>query len=292
MANSRVIFSLYIDIPKKDLDYQSPYQGDNIPKTERTKIEFQKYYGKLLACKQKYANDIGVPFLMYEYDDNFKLYKKWFNHHYPQITEYNIVNFYKLQIMNTLCRTYDEVLYLDFDVVPMTNENFFEEHDLSKGIAIKDNNNLARKDLKQLHKGRVIESIRSPTAKYWNCFALLESNGYNTDNDVFNTGIVGISSHHMRRLGYFDNLEIILKQMDELKTDEMYPEYIREMFGWDNETIWSYLIKTRELPVQWLHWQWHLFYDRYKVVPNKSKFVHVINKKFSEVFDYYETNCL
>ena len=287
----RVIYSLYIDIPKEELDYQDPYYGDDMPKTERTKLEFQKYYDKLLACKQKYADDIGVPFLMYEYDDDFKLYKKWFNHYYPQITEYNIVNFYKLQIMHELCRHYDEVLYLDFDVVPVTKENFFEEHDLSKGIAIKDNNNLAKKTLREL-RNRPVESIRSPTAKYWNCLALLESNGYNTDNDVFNTGIVGISAQHMKQLAYFDNIENMIKQMDDLKNDEMYPEEIREMFGWDNETIWSYLVKTRELPVQWLHWQWHLFYDRYKVVPKRSRFVHVINKKFAEVFDYYETNCL
>ena len=287
----RVIYSLYIDIPKEELDYQDPYYGDDIPKTERTKLEFQKYYDKLLACKQKYADDIGVTFLMYEYDDDFKLYKKWFNHYYPQITEYNIVNFYKLQIMHELCRHYDEVLYLDFDVVPVTKENFFEEHDLSKGIAIKDNNNLAKKTLREL-RNRPVESIRSPTAKYWNCLALLESNGYDKDNDVFNTGIVGISSQHMKQMAYFDNIENMIKQMDDLKNDEMYPDEIREMFGWDNETIWSYLVKTRELPVQWLHWQWHLFYDRYKVVPKRSRFVHVINKKFAEVFDYYETNCL
>ena len=287
----RVIYSLYIDIPKEELDYQDPYYGDDIPKTERTKLEFQKYYDKLLACKQKYADDIGVTFLMYEYDDDFKLYKKWFNHYYPQITEYNIVNFYKLQIMHELCRHYDEVLYLDFDVVPVTKENFFKEHDLSKGIAIKDNNNLAKKTLREL-RNRPVESIRSPTAKYWNCLALLESNGYDKDNDVFNTGIVGISAQHMKQLAYFDNIENMIKQMDDLKNDEMYPDEIREMFGWDNETIWSYLVKTRELPVQWLHWQWHLFYDRYKIVPKRSRFVHVINKKFAEVFDYYETNCL
>ena len=287
----RVIYSLYIDIPKEELDYQEPYYGDDIPKTERTKIEFQKYYDKLLACKQKYADDIGVPFLMYEYDNDFKLYKKWFNHYYPQITEYNIVNFYKLQIMHALCRNYDEVLYLDFDVVPVTKENFFEVHDLSKGIAIKDNNNLAKKTLREL-RGRPIESVRSPTAKYWNCHALLQANGYDTDNDVFNTGIVGISAQHMKQLAYFDNIEGIIKEMDELIDDGMYPDEITQMFGWDNETIWSYLVKTRELPVQWLHWQWHLFYDKYKIVPSKSKFVHVINKKFDGVFDYYETNCL
>lgn len=286
---SRIIFSLYIDIPKEDLDYQEPYDGDNIPKTERTRLEFQKYYGQLLACKQKYANDIGVKFLMYEYDDDFKLYKKWWNTHYPQITEYNIVNFYKIQIIKELCRHYDEVLYLDFDVVPMSSDNFFDAHDLSKGIAIYHNNAQARKTLQEL-RGDHIESVRSPTAKYWNCFAMLEKNGYDTDNDVFNTGIVGISSNHMKQLDYFSDIHNIMPLMDDLRKDELYPDYIREMFGWDNETIFSYKVQTNNVPIQWLNWQWHLFFDKYKHVPSKSKFVHVINKKFQKVFDYYEKN--
>ena len=33
--------------------------------------------------------------------------------------------------MNYL-KKYDEILYLDFDVVPMKNENFFEHWDLTK----------------------------------------------------------------------------------------------------------------------------------------------------------------
>ena len=33
-----------------------------------------------------------------------------------------------------LAQTYDEILYLDFDVVPMHGDNFFEAWDLSKGM--------------------------------------------------------------------------------------------------------------------------------------------------------------
>jgi len=284
---SRVIYSLYIDIPKEDLDYQPPYSGDDIPKTERTKLEFQKYYSKLLACKQRYANDIGVTFLMYEYDDDFRLYKKWWNDNHPQITEYNIVNFYKIQILTELAKYYDEILYLDFDVVPMSSKNFFDEWDLSQGIAIYHNNRLARRDFSEVKRA---ESIRSPTAKFWNCHALLNLNDYESQNDVFNTGIIGASSEHINKMDYFGDIDNIIQQMDDLKDDEMYPDYIREMFGYDNETIWSFLIKTKNIPVQWLDWQWHLFFDLYKAVPKKSKFVHVINKKFQMVLDYYEEN--
>lgn len=284
---SRVIYSLYIDIPKEDLDYQEPYDGDNLPKTERTKLEFIKYYDQLLECKKRYAKDIGVDFLMFEYDDEFKEYKEWWNTKYPQITEYNIVNFYKIYLLDKLAKTHDEILYLDFDVIPVTSKNFFDEWDLSQGIAIYHNNRLARKELREVKR---VESIRSPTAKYWNCHALLSSNYLEPENDVYNTGIVGASSKHINELDYFGNIDEIISQMDELKEDELYPEHIREMFGYDNETIWSYLVQTKEIPIQFLTWDWHLFFDKYKYVPKKSNLVHVINKNFEQVFEYYEKN--
>ena len=73
----------------------------------------------------------------------------------PEITTYNIVNFYKLDLLYTFSQMYDEVLYLDFDVVPMTNENFFKVWDLEKGITVlnNDDNVLFRLvELQKLHK--------------------------------------------------------------------------------------------------------------------------------------------
>jgi hypothetical protein len=288
---SRVIYSLYIDIPKQDLDYQAPYAGDDIPKTERTKLQFIKHYDKLLQCKQTYAKDCNVDFIMYEYDDQFKQYKKWWNNNYPQITEYNIVNFYKLYLLDKLADQYDEILYLDFDVIPVKSINFFEEWDLSKGIAIYSNNGQAKRELRHISKGP-IESVRSPTAKYWNCFALLTEEGLDANNDVFNTGIIGASAYHIKQLNYFEDIDSIIQQMDELTQDEMYPEYMRDMFGYDNETIWSFLIQKKQIPIQWLTWHWHLFYNYHSIVPKAANFVHVINKRFEEVIDFYEKNYL
>ena len=59
---------------------------------------------------------------------------------YPYLTMYNIINFYKIHLMYELGLKYDEILFLDFDVVPMKNENFFELWDLTKGIAVLNNN--------------------------------------------------------------------------------------------------------------------------------------------------------
>ena len=40
----KMIYSLYIDIPSEDLDYQDPYYGDDMPKTQRTKLQFKEHY--------------------------------------------------------------------------------------------------------------------------------------------------------------------------------------------------------------------------------------------------------
>ena len=45
---------------------------------------------------------------------------------------YEIVNFYKIYLLDKLAEEYDEILYLDFDAIPVTNDNFFEYWDLTK----------------------------------------------------------------------------------------------------------------------------------------------------------------
>ena len=124
----RVIFSLYIDIPSKDIDIfdKNILKTGDTPMNIRTKEQFKTHYGDLCACKQIYADAIGADFILYEYDTNFSLWSEKMKHEYPYLTMYNIINFYKIHLMYELAMKYDEILFLDFDVVPMKNENFFE----------------------------------------------------------------------------------------------------------------------------------------------------------------------
>ena len=86
--------------------------------------------------------------------------------------------------MYQLGKTYDEILYLDFDVVPLKNDNFFEHWDLTKGIAVLNNND------RTIPIERVTDTsqtIRSPSSKYFNAQAMLFEKGLSTKNDVINT---------------------------------------------------------------------------------------------------------
>jgi len=66
--------------------------------------------------------------------------QKTFLKNFPEFTGYEVINFYKIHLLNELAKEYDEILYLDFDAIPLTNESFFESWDLSKGMCVLNQN--------------------------------------------------------------------------------------------------------------------------------------------------------
>ena len=132
---SRVIYSLYIDIQNPVSHFEN--QG-----------KFNSNLNWLLDKQKRYAELCEADYLHFVYDDKFIEFSKQFRL-FPEVSEYNIINFYKMFLLYQL--DYDEILYLDMDVIPVTDKNFFDVWDLSKGIAImseewsmKDNNINAR----------------------------------------------------------------------------------------------------------------------------------------------------
>ena len=240
----RVIYSIYIDIPKDKLDAQPPHQGDTEDKNLKAKREFAENYEWLLERQRQYAEHVGAEFIHYTYDQKYIDLEKWYNEKYPVVTTYNIVNFYKIHLMYELKDQYDEILYMDLDVVPITKLNFFDEHDLSKGVAIRKNDVDFTFDLESvkrrnesIKKDSSLTSIRSPEAKWWNSVALThEYENPCNDLPVYNTGIVGINKFWLEKINYFEDFDELLHTMNDLKTDEysMWPEYTQSLFGWDN----------------------------------------------------------
>ena len=254
---SRVIYSLYIDIQKPVSHFEN-------------QKKFNDNYNWLLDKQQEYAKLCGVEYIHFTYDNNFIEYSKQFG---PEISEYNIINFYKMHLLHQL--DYDEILYLDLDVIPVTKLNFFDEWDLSKGIAVM-SHNWQHKD-----KNRNHHSVRSPLAKYWNARAL----GHK--KEVFNTGIIGANKQTLENLDYFKDFQKTLQQMTDLIHDDFWPEDIRNLFGYDNETIFACRIKEYQ---QLEGTGWHYLMDKWSYIPKSVKFVHCINKDFEYVRKWYEKN--
>jgi len=284
----KIIYSLWIDIPPGEF-YMAPKTG--VEKTNTNSL-FKKNYSKLKQSHQKYADKIGVDYKLFEYDEKYKEYYDFFRTNYPEINEYSIVNFYKIYLMYELAEKYDEILYLDFDVIPLTNESFFDTWDLSKGICVYNNNMHVNSRNQPLHK--LNHTDRSPTAKYYNAQAMLIATGHNPECDVINTGIIGAKREHIKQLKYFDDFRTTLDLMTKLRKEDdgMYLPNIRKMFAYDNETLFSYKLKATNTPHQWLDKSWHFFFDKIWYIPKTVKIVHCINKEFDVAWDRYEKNNL
>jgi hypothetical protein len=240
-------------------------------------------YDWLRSLQKEYADKCGADYKLYEYDDNYIKFQDLYFKNRPYITTYNILNFYKIWLMYENI-DYDEILYLDFDVIPITNKNIFEELDFETGILCRVN-----------HEGEIstkdtsTHTVRSPRAKWWNTRELLLDDGFNGENDVYNTGIVGASKIQLDKLAYFENFEKKLDMMHDKVNDTMYPEKIRSMFGYDNETLFSYLMQLNDVQLNKLSSTWHFIMNhKFSFISSESKMIHVINKDFDYAKDYIQ----
>ena len=278
----RVIYSVYVDVPAKEHFGASKNRHDTVEKASVTVNAFKKHYDRLVESKLTYAEYCEAEFIMYEYDDQYKTFEKNLLKDFPEITGYEVINFYKIHLLYELAKKYDEILYLDFDAVPVTDEIFFDVWDLSKGICVYPNNDAVSKDRKVNH------SIRSPSAKYFNCHAMLIEKGLNPNNDVINTGIIGARKEDIFKLDFFGGFKDTMDLMTKLRfEDGMYPDNIRDMFRYDNETIFSYKREVNNVNIQWLDDQWHYFFDKQGFIPDETKIVHCVCKDFDVIWRKY-----
>ena len=280
---SKVIYSLYVNVPADEHYGKSKNQHDTADKASITVNAFKKHYKKLIDCKKHYANTIDADFIMFEHED-YQSFEKSFKSDFPELTGYEIINFYKIHLLYELSKKYDEILYLDFDVIPLTHESFFNAWDLSKGICVYSNNDKVEK------KSTTNHSIRSPSAKYFNCHAMLLEEGLNPDNDVINTGIICARKEDIIKLDFFGKFKDTIDLMTKLRKDTsgLYPQNIVDMFRYDNETIFSYKREVNNVDIQWLDNKWHYFLDNQKFIPEDTKIVHAISKDFDLVWRYYD----
>ena len=278
----RVIYSVYVDVPSEEHYGQSKQRNDTTEKADITVNAFKKHYDKLVNTKITYAEYCESDFIMFEYDDQYKTFETNFKKDFPELTGYEIINFYKIHLLYHLAENYDEILYLDFDAVPLTDESFFDRWDLSKGICVYNNNSMIQKDRLVNH------SIRSPSAKYFNCQAMLIDKGLGARNDVINTGIIGACRDDILKLDFFKDFSETIKLMTRLRSDtSLYPQNIIDMFRYDNETIFSYKREINKVKIQWLDNEWHYFLDTQNFIPKETKIVHCVCKDFDLVWRRY-----
>lgn len=278
----RLIYSMYIHIPDDVIEKEHSDCEITKNKTSETSNKMLENYDWLKSKQKEYADLCGADYILYEYDEIYEEFKNLYFLDKPWITTYNILNFYKIWLLYN--NDYDEIVYMDFDVLPITKDNIFEKLDFESGILCRVN-----------HEGEVTtddiasHTIRSPRAKWWNARELLLDEGFDGENDVYNTGIVGAGKKQLSKLGYFDNFENKLTMMHEKAMDDSYPLKIKSMLGYDNETLFSYLMQVNNVKLNPIEDDWHFIMNhKFSFIPERAKMVHIINKDFDYAKHYIQ----
>lgn len=284
---NKIVFSIHIDIPEERLDNPGWWENGiqiNTDKSKITKLALLNNAERIQESQRKYANAIGADYRLFQYDNYYKSFFDDIKNNYPEISEYDIINFFKHKVLRDMADEYNYACYMDFDVIPNTSDCIFKSHNVDNMLAVAEMNRLAI-------RGKIIKAedynacIRNPASKYWNTHALLMEEGYDPENDVFNTGIMAGSSEVIKRLDYFKDFDYIIKLMTQVKHDEfsMYPSNIQRVFNYDNETVFSFWIKSRQIEIQYMDKLWHWIVDETisdpKHMDPNAKLYHFINKR-------------
>lgn len=282
-----IIFSIFIDIPEEEVDNPGWYENGIQVKTDKsfnTVNALRENKKEIIAAHEAYAESIGAKYFLVEEDTYNQWADTFFKKDYPDLSTYDLINIFKHYYMRECANRYDGICYIDFDVIPNTSENIFEAHDIENKFCCANSNDKAAWG-KEVSPDQYNTCIRNPATKYWNTHAMLLEQGHDPDNDVFNTGIMISSSKILKQLDYFKDFRKNMDLMKRLKTSEetMYPENIRRVFGYDNETLFSYIVKTRNIPIEFIDKSWHYIvdekFDDPKRMDPSAKMYHFINKK-------------
>lgn len=232
--------------------------------------QFRKYKDQLVQAQQEYAAKCNSDYVLIETDN----------------TNYNTINFQKILEMEKLANEYDEVLYLDLDVVPHTTFYSIFNHCNTDTLCL---HPLVR-DLTRREMGVYLEFDNFDTQNVFCKTAAKKSmlllDGILGNNNLYNTGVFLAGSEAIKRLEFESQLEELHSLLDEAKEESLYPEEITKNFYYNNEVYVSYLIEKNNLPHTDLGMQWNFILDGYQPDPSAACFLlHHVNKEFEKSFD-------
>ena len=254
----RIIFSVYHDNVQNHTSV-----GDY------KRNQFRKYAKRLEAAQKQYAYDINAEYHLFR----------------PDESNYVELQFYKLFKLEELCAQYDEVLHIDFDVVPKTTVSFFEYFNLDYVCA----HSLIRDpSLTQIRK-----RLRNDTWNHMDVYtktcaknAMLLLYDVIGKDTLINTAVVGVNKQSMSKLNFIENFKLCEDVFKEAILDNLYPVEINSKWIRNNEVFLSFLIEKNKVPYHEIGMQWNFCLDHtYPTPTDACHFLHHVNKEFEISFN-------
>lgn len=255
----RIIFSLYTDNVDQ---HQSA--------TSYKRNQFLEYKDLLLARQKEYALACGADYELFTTKE----------------TDYNIIQFDKILKIEELCKYYDEVLYLDFDVIPRTLTNFFDRFDLNNLCIYPLSTKLPDRDI---FHWRITEweFEWDPMEMFVKCCAknaMLLLEGVTGSQECVNTGVFGANKYSIEKLAFSENIQPCKDLLQQAKNDNIYPGLISDAWIPNNEVFVSYLLERYNIPFTNIGMGWNFILDHITREPSIAcHFIHCVNKDFSVI---------
>ena len=254
----RIIYSIYTD----NLE---PHTSA----TDFKKSQFEKYKYELEESQKKYAKFCKADYIL----------------HKTSTVDYNDVQFEKLLLLEKHAEDYDEMLYLDFDVIPISTVNYFEFHDMNKLTSHRLNRKPRDDELKKLLKRGKREHQQSVYVKTCAKNAMLSLHNINGNDLFINTGVVGCNREIAYKIDFSNKKNILYNILEEAKIDNLYPEEISNWFFHNNEVYLSYIIEKYNIPFMDIGMAWNFILDGYCKKPSAAAhLLHHVNKEFEISF--------
>jgi len=248
----RIIFSQYND----NID-------QNTISTNQYKLsQFRKYSNQLEQAQREYADRCGAEYVLHRLD----------------ITDYDTLQFEKILQLERYAENYDQILYLDFDVVPNKRaENVFDVF----------GDSLAMYPLyRDQHKHELKWNIENDTYDNQNVYcktcaknSMLILDDGNISPKLYNTGVTYGSSNAINNLKFSQQLNDMKELLDETLNDSIYPDSITKNFFHNNEVFITYLIERDKIECTDMNIHWNFILDGFqKESTDIAYFTHHVNK--------------
>lgn len=258
----RIIYSIFNDNVKSEGDSLNDYKRN----------QFIQHKQKLIECKQHYAKLCGAEYRLFSTGTD----------------DYADIQFEKIRFFEELADDYDEILYLDFDIIPTAiAANIFDEVETDKIAMFPVAPVMQGSTLREaiISNGELGVDHQNMFVKMAAKKSMLELN-YESANDlVYNTGVILGNKKVAKELNFTANLEEMKELLYEAKEDSFFPEEITKWFVPNNEVFISYLIEKNQVPHTDLPASWNFIMDHDQLTYKAVHFLHVINKDFSSIFE-------
>ncbi len=203
----------------------------------------------MMVKRQKhYADSIGADYKIFGYGQKFISFMDTLKEKNVYESPYQSIQHFKFYLAEYLKDQYDEILYMDLDVYPNTNENIFTSIDVSKGMATYGYHDDRPENVVLLESGKLTYQPmeRSISTKHALYNSLCSEMDVNPALDIVsNTGIMLLNSSSIEKLNYIHSLHDVIQKIDVVKSKPgFYAGYITGQYTYNNEAIFSYLVSN------------------------------------------------